>query len=255
MASGTVSQPLLNLVKLAGKPSLSACHRAYGAIETGNALLAVPAYCPITMCSVYGNTREDALTVTHTHGKNDNARRTFMLSKRAQKILSDQEELLKQEGVISSFLFPEQNGQHTNQQNMRRAWSRFKKHNGIVAATPYEMRHTFVSVNKDMPEGLKKMVIGHSKDMDTEGTYGHEMQGDMERAAEYIDAAFDKWVNTKKQTKKARFYLAFFNGGDGGAPSLASRCSLTPLAIMVGCASRGGKTPHCGVSDPPFEPL
>ncbi len=127
-----------------------------------------------------------------THGKNDNARRTFMLSKRAQKILSDQEELLKQEGVISPFLFPEQNGQHTNQQNLRRAWSRFKKHNGIVAATPYEMRHTFVSVNKDMPEGLKKMVIGHSKDMDTEGTYGHEMQGDMERAAEYIDAAFDR---------------------------------------------------------------
>jgi hypothetical protein len=36
------------------------------------------------------------------------------------------------------------------------------------------------------------MVIGHSKDMDTEGTYGHETQGDMERAAEYIDAAFDR---------------------------------------------------------------
>lgn len=98
--------------------------------------------------------------------------------------MHSEEELLKQEGVISPFLFPERNGQHTNQQNLRRAWSRFKKRNGIVAATPYEMRHTFVSVNKDMPEGLKKMVIGHSKDMDTEGTYGHEMQGDMERAAE-----------------------------------------------------------------------
>lgn len=70
--------------------------------------------------------------------------------------------------------------------------------NGIVAATPYEMRHTFVSVNKDMPEGLKKMVIGHSKDMDTEGTYGHEMQGDMERAAEYIDAAFDRLLSGLK---------------------------------------------------------
>ena len=43
-----------------------------------------------------------------------------------------------------------------------------------------------------MPEGLKKMVIGHSADMDTEGTYGHEMAGDLARAAEYSDAAFKK---------------------------------------------------------------
>ena len=62
--------------------------------------------------------------------------------------------------------------------------------NDISAITPYEMRHTFVSVNKEMPEGLKKLVVGHSRDMDTEGTYGHEMAGDLEKAAEYIDAAF-----------------------------------------------------------------
>ena len=127
-----------------------------------------------------------------THGKNDNAQRVFKLSKRAVKILDDQASMLKREGIVSPFLFPEKDGRYTTQQNLRRAWARFKKHNKIIAVTPYEMRHTFVSVNKEMPEGLKKLVIGHSKDMDTEGTYGHEMQGDLERAAEYIDAAFDK---------------------------------------------------------------
>ena len=57
---------------------------------------------------------------------------------------------------------------------------------------------TFVSVNKLMPDGLKKMVVGHSKDMDTEGVYGHEMDGDREAAAEYIQAAFDRIITPKK---------------------------------------------------------
>ena len=40
-----------------------------------------------------------------------------------------------------------------------------------------------------MPEGLKKMVIGHSRDMDTEGTYGHVMAGDLQKAADYTGQA------------------------------------------------------------------
>ena len=35
-------------------------------------------------------------------------------------------------------------------------------------------------------------MIGHSADMDTEGTYSHEMAGDLERAAQYSDTAFKK---------------------------------------------------------------
>ncbi len=54
------------------------------------------------------------------------------------------------------------------------------------------MRHTFVSINDEMPTGLKKQVVGHSRSMDTEGIYGHKKAGDMRRAAEYSDAAFAK---------------------------------------------------------------
>ena len=49
-----------------------------------------------------------------------------------------------------------------------------------------------------MPEGLKKMVIGHSQDMDTEGTYSHAMEGDMTKAANYTGAALDAIIKAKK---------------------------------------------------------
>ena len=45
-----------------------------------------------------------------------------------------------------------------------------------------------------MPDYLKKMVVGHSKNMDTNGTYGHKKAGDLDKAAGYIDDAFSKYV-------------------------------------------------------------
>ena len=41
------------------------------------------------------------------------------------------------------------------------------------------------------------MVVGHSRDMDTEGVYGHQLAGDMEKAASYTHAAFESII--KKQ--------------------------------------------------------
>lgn len=125
-----------------------------------------------------------------TTGKNENAQRSIALPSLATEILAQQEAMLKAQGIVSPYIFPAKSGKATTQQTYRRQWKRFRDLHGISAATPYEMRHTFVSVNKEMPEGLKKLVIGHSEDMDTEGTYGHQMDGDLERAAQYIDAAF-----------------------------------------------------------------
>ena len=42
------------------------------------------------------------------------------------------------------------------------------------------------------------MVIGHSENMDTEGTYGHEKAGDLELTAQYIETAFDKVLGSQK---------------------------------------------------------
>jgi integrase len=128
-----------------------------------------------------------------TQGKNRNARRTYTLDDHALKVLQDQKLMLMKMGQISSYVFPDKNLNFIQQYTFRNSWKRYCLANRIQGAkTPYELRHTFVSVNTEMPEALKKMVMGHAKDMDTDGVYGHEKADDMDRAAEYISAAFKK---------------------------------------------------------------
>ena len=125
-----------------------------------------------------------------TQGKNENAARTFVLGSTALSILEAQRQMLADYRLISPLVFPDRDGGHIDQRVYRVAWKRYCKHNGMTETTPYELRHTFVSINDEMPSGLKKMVVGHSQSMDTEGIYGHLKQGDMEKAAGYIDRAF-----------------------------------------------------------------
>lgn len=133
-----------------------------------------------------------------TQGKNDNARRTFQLSPRAQAEVAAQRNMLKQHGIVSKYLFPDECGDCLNYKNFYRAWGRYCEANEIPHVSLYELRHTYISVNKEMPSGLKKMAVGHSRDMDTEGVYGHAMAGDMEKAAEYTERAFDAVIGGKK---------------------------------------------------------
>lgn len=132
-----------------------------------------------------------------TQGKNKNANRTFQLTAQAQAVVADQRAMLRQEGILSPYLFPDQDGQCMNHQNFYRAWGRYCEANGIPKVSLYELRHTYVSVNKEMPAGLKKMVVGHSKDMDTDGVYGHQMAGDLAKAANYTEQAFGEIIGKK----------------------------------------------------------
>lgn len=132
-----------------------------------------------------------------TQGKNNNARRTFQLSARAKAEVDAQRAMLRRSGIVSPYLFPAPDGGILVHINFYRAWGRYCDANEIPRTSLYEFRHTYVSVNKEMPEGLKKMVVGHSQDMDTEGTYGHQMAGDLQKAAEYTDQAFDAVIGTK----------------------------------------------------------
>ena len=49
-----------------------------------------------------------------------------------------------------------------------------------------------------MPAGLKKLTVGHSRDMDTEGVYGHVMADDLEKAAGFAEEAFKKILQVQK---------------------------------------------------------
>lgn len=132
-----------------------------------------------------------------TQGKNENARRTFQLTAQAKAEVEAQRAMLRQAGILSPYLFPDQEGRCMNHKNFYRAWGRYCEANGIPKVSLYELRHTYISVNKEMPAGLKKMVVGHSKDMDTEGVYGHELAGDLEKAANYTEQAFGEIIGKK----------------------------------------------------------
>jgi integrase len=126
-----------------------------------------------------------------TSGKNNNARRKLAVTDLTRQILADQRSMLNAAGIISPYVFCRKDGSAEKEVHLLDCWKRYCKHNGIEIITLYELRHTFVSINKETPEALLKKQVGHSKDMDTNGIYGHEMDGDLERMAGYVDAAFD----------------------------------------------------------------
>lgn len=127
-----------------------------------------------------------------TAGKNENAIRSLSLSLQVRLVLLAQEKAQKEKKIKSPFLFTDKNGLPLSQVQFRDGLAKFCKHNGMEIYRPYELRHTFCSMNTAMPEKLKKLVMGHSTNMDTEGVYGHEIDGDLAAAGACVDAAIAK---------------------------------------------------------------
>ncbi len=130
-----------------------------------------------------------------TDGKNKNAQRSYRLSQVALNVLKDQRAMLKSCGIISPYVFPNQDGDHMKQADYSKHWNRYREYNGIAKTTPYELRHTFVSVNKAIPAPLLKSIVGHSEDMDTFGIYGHALKNDDVIAANMVNDAFSKIID------------------------------------------------------------
>ena len=67
-----------------------------------------------------------------------------------------------------------------------------KAHLGAAAvpgAARHERRQAAAGTSGEMPEGLEGMTPRRGRDMDTEGTYGHVMAGDLQKAADYTGQA------------------------------------------------------------------
>ena len=118
-----------------------------------------------------------------TRGKNDNARRVVTLTSMAWQELSAQ--LAESQG--REQVFPIE-----SQSTYRHRWKRYCEAAGIPYISPYEMRHTFVSMVKALPEGEVKALGGHSRSMDTFGVYGHGVEGEGERIASKLEAIFQE---------------------------------------------------------------
>lgn len=130
-----------------------------------------------------------------TQGKNKNAQREIVLPTIAIKIIQQQMEMLKEKGIISKWLFPDDEGNMTNPNTLYKQWCRYKSQKGLNC-TLHGLRHTMVSIQKnEMPVEMLKQVVGHSAAMDTFGIYGHEVDGEKEQAAQIIDLTMNKLIN------------------------------------------------------------
>lgn len=151
----------------------------------------------------YGSIKGDEVRVTgsinvlgeNTSGKNENAIRGFFLQPLAKQAYFDQVALLKQQGIklnINTPLF-----QIDTERQLYNAWQRYCRANDIPPISLYEMRHTFVSISKQLSEGKVRALVGHSRNMDTFGIYGHQLNGEAEQIAAEIGALFDQLLDNK----------------------------------------------------------
>lgn len=125
----------------------------------------------------------------HTLGKNENSVRGFEQNDLTRAILGAQKALTGE----SVYVFPIR-----SEEGFLKRWKRFCEANDMTSTTLYELRHTFVSVVQTLPEGELKPLIGHSKVMDTFGTYGHEVKGYAENTAQKVNSIFLSLLEKQK---------------------------------------------------------
>jgi integrase len=122
-----------------------------------------------------------------TTGKNENALRAFELTETAKETLQNQRAMLTKDKIESPYVFPDKYGNPMLERTYLVNWKKFQEHNKMSASiTLYMLRHTFVSMVKTLPEGYLKGLVGHSKDMDTFGIYGHEFADENKQVANMV---------------------------------------------------------------------
>lgn len=139
-----------------------------------------------------------------TDGKNENARRTIVLTQRAMDALEAQREQLSAAGITSAYVFPASTGEPPSHRVYERHLEKYCRRNGIGVVSPYELRHTFISLNKGLPPELIKGYAGHSESMDTFGVYGHEVDGEKKRTADLIDGVLSGLLDSGNTSGNTR---------------------------------------------------
>ena len=134
---------------------------------------------------IHGKTVQVARSINlnglETQGKNQNAVRSFVMSDMARRVLEQQRQQTSSEESVFCI---------TSEQYYYQRWKIYCQTNGLTPCSPYELRHTFVSVVKTLPAGEVKGLVGHSEDMDTFGIYGHTLTGDAENTAQAVNGVF-----------------------------------------------------------------
>lgn len=122
-----------------------------------------------------------------SEGKNQNSIRDIVLPPLAIAQLEAQRQISGDKEYV--FDIPTQRYYYN-------AFTRYLEHNKIEHITPYELRHTFVSVIQSLPEASIKLLVGHSKAMDTM-TYTHAVDGYAQKTSSDINRIFDEILAKK----------------------------------------------------------
>ena len=127
-----------------------------------------------------------------TEGKTNEAKRSFITISAAQKVIEHQINLIQNMDTI--YLFPNKWGEVSSHSTIYHQWIRFCKTYEIPAISVHELRHTFISMCKEVPLELLKQVVGHSASMDTFGQYGHEVDGEKLLTQQLIEKEIGKVI-------------------------------------------------------------
>lgn len=130
-----------------------------------------------------------------TKGKNENAIRSFVMSDMALKEIKAQ---FREYPSKSGFVF-----ELPSPTAYRERWQKYCASNGITKTTPYELRHSFVSIVKTLPIGVVKGLVGHSESMDTLGIYAHTLTGEDADTAHEVNGVFLRLLEGGKLEKQA----------------------------------------------------
>jgi integrase len=108
--------------------------------------------------------------------------------------------MLARLGIQSEWLFPDPEGNPIHTEYIYKRWKFYAKQNGIETSI-HELRHTFISMTQNtLPKPLLKRIVGHSASMDTDGVYGHEMDGDFQLAVDMMEGLLDRLLGSEVHT-------------------------------------------------------
>lgn len=137
-----------------------------------------------------------------TDGKNENARRVIPIGALAHGLLEKTIARNESYKLHTEWIFCSPDGSKGIQKSAYKHWLKLKEDRNLPG-TPYCLRHTFISLMKNvMPEQMIKDIVGHAVSFDTFGTYGHILDGEDRRAAQIIDLTFSE--NVPKASPKEK---------------------------------------------------
>lgn len=133
-----------------------------------------------------------ALNAHHniTPGKNVYAERDLPITPMARELLTAQER------YRTSSTDPEERVWGNYQQiTHQERWKRYCKYNNIPYITPYELRHTFASINKTkLSVWALDTIMGHAHTGVTLGIYSHPLDDDMDGIVELLDTSLKNQI-------------------------------------------------------------